>query len=224
MKRLKNILLSVLVISGVVTLTASVTTAIFSANAVSTNNTFSTGALTIELNGLNNAGEPINDGPFFTANNLVPGGEPAVSYVEIKNTGTMDAIFRTWVTDVVQDVDLDTRLEIQVTQLTDEHNPDNYIPVSGGTLYSPEVGVPYKSFADGLVLSDIRGSHNALDNVNASLGSEQNPLSPNEVAVYKIEVRLALWAESWYQNRTLTSSLRVNAVQALGQDAATFSW
>ena len=184
--------------------------AYFTDSASNTGNEITAGTLTLTLDGTDNKDIRVYASrPFFTGTGLTPGGDPVTAYVEIRNDGNMDMLFRIYIANEGED----TSSFADQLQATVTIRPTiSYVPVRSGDLYGP----PDTVLQNNIALSSIIGDSNALDNVNAAF-DDSWPLKPGYVAVYKVEVSLPFDTDNGYQGATFTGDLKVDATQFKGQ-------
>lgn len=205
MRKLKKILLSIATIALVAAVAVKATGAFFTDSETNTGNTFTTGALTLQLSGTDSDNHTLSS-PFFDVANMKP-GETKTAYVEVKNTGNMGMFFRTYVDQVVDSGNLASQLKMTVTL-----NPSTYSKVLPGSLYGPQNTV----ITTDKVLNTFVGVANSLNNHSAE------PMLGDYVAVYKVEVTLPADTSNTYQGRTYTANLHVDATQSDNNPTPTY--
>jgi len=178
--------------------------AYFTDTETSEGNTFTAGTLTLLL----------DDNP-FNVTNMAP-GDTNTAYLEIKNDGSLDMLFRAYLIDVVQDPEgfIDQFI------LTVTLNPSDYTPeLEGDGIYGPADTVIFWG-----PLSDFWGAEKALDNVFSAFYGEDGPFPPGEVITYRIDVELDPETGNEFQDASLTADLRVDATQFDNQDPDNILW
>jgi predicted ribosomally synthesized peptide with SipW-like signal peptide len=208
---MKKILLSLLTVGLVSGAVFGATRAYFSDTETSTGNVLGTGTFNVQLGGETNSGSRyanMDQKAFFNADGLMPGGDPATAYVEVKNDSTADMLFRLYADNfTVSKSGLAEYINVKVTLRPDELGSE-YSKVLAGDLYGPSNAPIYEG-----TLADLAGVSNALDNIDAACSSGDWPLEENLVAVYKVEVSLDWSAPNKYQGQELTADLQLDATQ-----------
>ena len=208
--KVKNILLSLVVVAGVLALVAGITQAAWSSTATSTNNTFESGTVGVELSGdvISGNTEGVSVGRFFNAEGLFP-GEYESSIIEITNTSDVAIQFAVTGANFNYGSStaphLDTALLLKV-----EHIMQGYtVEHSEGTLWSPHSqNAVWFDFSDGNTLRDLRNG-----NVSPALVNENQPLPAGQTAVYEITVKLDEDANNNLQGKSVSADLVVTATK-----------
>ncbi len=218
---MRRALVSLFVVGAVVAAAVGVTRAVFTDREVSQGNVLGVeDNFTLVLDGENNAGNRIGSlKKLFNVSNLVPGGEPAVAYLEIKNASDMPMIFRVYADNVSDNPTSEGRLRDKL-HVKATLNPTDYPnPYLDGDLY----GSPGNVIVQDVRVRDIIGTAHALDNISAAFDYTE-PLESGYVAVYKLEVWLELGAGNAFQGEELTGDLVVDATQYDGQTESSVLW
>lgn len=218
---MKRIFLGLFTIGVTAAIAVGVTRAYFTDTQTNTGNTFTAGTLVVNLDGEDSDGEPVNS-PFFDVSDMVPGGATSSAYLEVRNDGSMDMLFRSYaLRDNDPNIDseqMSDQLNVKVTL-----NPSGYDAPEGYTAYGPADSLITDPEGDGWIpLSSLIGEGNALNNVDAAF--DDVPLQPGFVAIYRIEVRLPFDTPDEWQNRNFTGDLVVDATQFDGQTEGDVQW
>lgn len=199
---MKRILLSVVSLALCLGLVGGAI-AYFTDTETSEDNTFTAGTLTLLL----------DDNPFNVVD-MVP-GDTNTAYLEIKNDGSLDMLFRAYLINVVQEPEgFSDQLVLTVTI-----NPSEYTPVLQGDMYGPPDTIIYWDS-----LSGFCGVENALDNVFSTFDLEEGPFPSGYVITYKLDVELDWETDNDLQGASLTADLRVEATQYEHQDPDNILW
>jgi predicted ribosomally synthesized peptide with SipW-like signal peptide len=170
--------------------------AYFTDSASSTGNSFTAGTLVMNLDGTTP----------FNVDNMAP-GDTETAYLEVKNDGSLDMLFRAYVTNVTQDpTDFAGQLQVTITL-----HPTGYTVPGGYIAYGATDTAIYSG-----ALSGIVGSGSALNNESAYF-DDGWPLKSGYVAIYKIEVTMPTSLGNDYQGATLTGDIQIDATQAANQ-------
>ena len=113
---MKKIILSLSVIAAVAAIVIGGTMAWFSSTATSTDNTFASGTMNLQLSNDNSTYDSSVTGT-WNVGNMAPGGTPYVSTLYMKNTGSIDADYLKFVTE---DTDMDPSTmdnQVRITEL-----------------------------------------------------------------------------------------------------------
>ena len=210
MDKFKNVALSLAVIAGVTGLVFGATQAVFTTNATNVDNQIRTGSVALELDGTLQAEAP---NAFFDVKNMMP-GDSETSYIEIKNSGDEDLLFKTYLTNFRGTSGFANQLQATITL-----NPSNYDePKLTGDLYGPKDHFVWTGS-----LADLAGASKALDNASAAF-DDSWPLNPGYVAIYEVIVSLPMETGNEYQNAELIVDLRVDATQFANQNDDSIVW
>ena len=213
MDKLKNISLSVAVIAGISALVFGVTQAVWTDTATNTDNTFASGYVEIELEGVGGEHTTTN---FFNTSGMMPGdSESAQILIGNRSSGPVgfdvDLVNPTY---GGEGLGLDRVLEVQIIQVDDPNNVDagmwNDHFTGGGsfTLWTEgNTGAEIVSF-ETTTLRDW------LNNPG-SIGSDAYDLPAGYAGVYDVVVRLAPDAGNEYQNKSFTVDLLVTATSVI---------
>ncbi len=193
----RRILTSLALIALAIALMAGATIAWFIDTKSVEGNVFTAGTLEIKVTG--NA---------FDDRNMAPGDEPSEEFVTVKNTGTLDMLFKASLTNEEND-GLKEALYLKVTL-----NPSDYESYDNLQVYGPD---------DEIIFNDLLSQFTGVDNVSAWINDEC-PLPSGYTAVYKIEVSLPFTAGDAYQGKSYRADLKFDAVQAANQDPQSIEW
>ena len=217
---LKKVLFALMAIAVVASLLTGGTLAYFTSSATSEDNELTAGTLVVSLGGTDNEGTPVTSpAPFFAISAMAP-GDTTTACVEVRNDGTLDMLYRMYLTNVVQttvdSTDFADQLEVTVTL-----RPSSVCSIPGGyTAYGTADEVAYGPGS----LSGIIGQGNALDNEDDAFGIV-GPLEPDYVAVYKVDIELPfLTTGNEWQGASFTSDLQIDATQFANQTQSSVAW
>jgi predicted ribosomally synthesized peptide with SipW-like signal peptide len=215
---MKKILISLLTIVAVSGLVFGATRAFFTDTETSTGNVLGTGTFNVSLGGTNNSNgssEHMENYQFFNVDGMMPGGDPEVAYVEVRNDSSAPMLFRLYADNLSGTKSLRNHLNVKVTMLGSNSGYDS---VLDGKLYEPGDGSEIYNGP----LSGIEGVNDILNNVRAGcnkdqplgyIGGEGDGLYDNNVAAYKVEVWLDWDTPNNYQGKSLTADLHLDATQ-----------
>lgn len=199
-----KMLIGVLMIVLVAALVGGATMAWFTSTATNNNNSFSSGTLVVGLN---------ESAPFFDVSDMAP-GDSASSYVEMRNDGSLDMLFKAYVDATVNEENIAEKLNVVVTL-----NPSDYTALPGKyTSYGTADQVMYTG-----PLSGLLGESNALNNIDAAFKYGW-PLKADFAAVYKMEVTFDTSAGNDYQGKRFLGNLVVKGTQFDHQNKNSVSW
>lgn len=188
----RPILASLLMIGLAITLVVGATAAWFTGSATVGEHEFQAGTLKIMVTG-----------SAFDVANMAPGNDPAVEYVTVKNTGSLDLLLKAaLIDDETTENGLKDALHLAVT-LNPEDYPQGYHDLE---LY----GSTEKTIFDQPLAEFAR-----VDNFDTWL-IDNLPLAPGSTAVYKLEVSLPQSTGNSYQGKSYKANLRFDAVQMGG--------
>jgi predicted ribosomally synthesized peptide with SipW-like signal peptide len=199
---MKKILGSILTIAVVAGVAVAATGAYFTDTAQVTNNIITSGTLDLALGGTI---------PIQVDNiNLAPGDtiDPP-AYIELRNTGTLDMLFRMYIDPVSNVGNLASQLNVVITI-----NPSLYVYTDGYLPYGPANTVIWTG-----TLDQLFGQSGALDNEDAAFDHDGWPLNPGYAAVYKVEVELDSGANNDYQGKTFNGTIVAEGTQFANQTA-----
>jgi predicted ribosomally synthesized peptide with SipW-like signal peptide len=213
-----RMMISILVIALAAAMIGGATMSWFTSQANISGNTFAAGTLIVDLKGVQDSAEAP-----FTVSNMAPGDPASEYFIEVRNDGSLDMLFRVYVDDDVANnvytpqglpdgygtANLDGVLDVTVTL-----RPSDY-DYSGLTEYS-QYGAEDNVIKNGK-LSELIGEDQALNNEAAYFGDPSWPLPVGYVAVYKITVSLPTSAGNEYQGTDFSGTLKVDATQARNQ-------
>jgi predicted ribosomally synthesized peptide with SipW-like signal peptide len=186
-----KILTSLIIIALASALAGGATYAVFSHREAIEGNLIATGDLQFDL-----VGEP------FNVENMKP-GDVEVGYIEIINTGTLDMIYRVLINGAANPADFANQLLITVTL-----NPSDYT--------SPQDGQYARYGGRDMVLAEKMPLSYALsqpfDNEDAAF-SQNQPLRPGYMAIYKVEVELPFETGNEYENASFQGDVIVEGTQ-----------
>ncbi|MEW6426111.1 MAG: TasA family protein [Bacillota bacterium] len=202
----KKIYLSMILVVLASALVGGAAFALFTDQATNEGNTFTAGTVDVNLGGT----LP------FNVTNMAP-GDSATRYVEIRNSGTLDMLFRGYVTATTNTA-LGGATFADQLQVTVTLRPSDYEYPEGYTPYGPTNAPIYSGPLSGLI-----GVDNALDNVDAAF-VDGWPLMPGYVAVYKMVVELPLETGNEWQNAQFVGNLVVDGTQFAHQEQGSVQW
>ena len=152
-------------------------------------------------------------GPYFSVTNMKP-GDTTTAYIKVKNAGTMDALLRSYLDNVVQSPGTFAgQLQATVTL-----NPSPYGAWGSGARYGNTNTVFYSGPLTGII-----GTTTPINNLDLAFNLGQ-PFHPDELAIIKIMVSLPGSTGNAYQGATLTGTFVVNGTQFAGQSQSSVIW
>lgn len=205
---MKRIILSLLTIVLVSTTAVGATRAYFTDIARSNNNTISTGSFDVNLGGT----LP------FAASGIAPGDSLEPKYLEVRNNGSLDMLFRAYVESTQNPAADAGKTMADYLNVTVTLNPSDYSLPAGYTAYGPVGQTIYTGTLAGLL-----GKEKALDNINAAF-VDHWPLKPKYVAVYKIDVVFSSSASNELKGKTFSGNIVVEGTQFAHQAEGDIVW
>lgn len=202
-----KILMSLLTIVLVSASAIGATRAYFTDSETSSGNTFSVGTLNVVIDG-----DGSSSSPYFNVSNMKP-GDSAYSCLQVKNDGSVGMLFRAYVADVTDSLNLASQLDVTVTL----RPPACDIP-SEYNAYGP-VNLPIWSGK----LADLINNGSLLNNISAAFNSD-GILEPDYAAVYGVNVSMPEETGNTYQGAVFTGSLKVDATQFANQEESSVQW
>jgi len=204
---MKRIILSLLTIALVSTTAVGATRAYFTDSARS-NNTISTGSFDVNLGGT----LP------FAASNIAPGDSLEPKYLEVRNDGSLDMLFRAYVESIQNPAADAGKTMADYLNVTVTLNPSGYSLPTGYTAYGPANQTIYTGTLAGLL-----GKEKALNNINAAF-DDHWPLKPKYAAVYKIDVVFSSSASNELKWKTFSGNIVVEGTQFAHQTKENIIW
>lgn len=209
---MRKILIALLGVLLVAALAGAGTFAYFSDTETSSGNTFTAGTVDISLDGSASGGEA-----YFSVGNMAP-GDTVTKYVEVRNDGSLDLLFRAYVDNVTKDTPVGADTFSDQLQVTVTLRPTGYTYPQGYNPYGPPNAIIYTGPLSGLI-----GENHALNNENAAF-VDGWPLMPDYVAVYKIDVNLPAATGNDWRAAEFKGDLVVESVQFANQTQGNVVW